>query len=429
MQTQSQAAPSGKTSFVWGVDVNTRLCYTWFTLVVLVRLGTVMITSSPLGRQQFFFALRERIEQGRYPAGSWLPAERALAQEFGLDRSAVRFALLQLENEGLIVREAGRRPWVRGVSGAACQDKAQAEDEPSAQTRLRTIAAILPQHPLYPASQAIMYGINTVLRAEEAPFRLQVIDTHGGGESRETSREKQALESVAREKIAGVVIWHVGGEDTLPQLRQLERSQTPVVFVDRYPAPLACDFVGTDNQSGVETVVEYLRLLGHRRIAHLTTDEQTTAVLERLAAYTEAMTAAGAPPCPGWVFKVPHDGPVDMAPACDQYFACPEPPTAVLAMNDMLAHYFITECQKRGVDVPEGISVIGFDDLERYSPRPALLTTLHQAFDKMGRRAAALLLQRLAEPSSVWGPKRHILLPAPLVQRSTCRALGSKPGR
>jgi len=389
-----------------------------------------MMLSKPIGtqigRQQLFLALQERIEEGHYPPGSWLPAERALATEFGLDRSAVRSALAQLENGGLIVRETGKRPWVRTASARSGRDQART------QTGLH-IAAILPQHPVFPAALGILHGINAALRSAEAPFCLQVMDTHGGSERQAASLERQALDSVVREHIAAVVLWHMGGAETLPQLRELERRGIPVVFVDRFPAALACDFVGSDNHAGIEAAINYLRQLGHRRIAHLTTDEASTAVTERQAAYTEAMQSGGdmpSPHCllPQWVYQVPQNRTGEVGPACDQFFALPDPPTAVVALNDLLAYHFVAECQKRGRRTPDDISVIGFDDLEEHSARPPILTTLHQPFDKMGRRAAELLLHRLSGPDTGREPRRHILLPAPLVVRATCRSIEVSSG-
>lgn len=377
-----------------------------------------MISTEPIGRQQLFLALQERIEQGRYAPGSWLPPERALAQEFGLDRSAIRQALLQLQDRGLIVRETGKRPWVRGAG-----PEARGGAGHPVKTGLRTIVAILPQHPLYPASLALLHGINATLRSTEAPFRLQVIDTHGGSEEREILLEKRALDSVVSERIAGVLLWHLGGAETLPQLRELERLRIPVVFVDRFPPELSCDFVGGDNPAGVEAAVEYLWHLGHRRIVHLTTDERTTAVLERHAAYADALRTVGVSPRPDWVLEVPRSSTPDVSLACDQWLALPKPPTAVLAMNDSLAYRFLGECQRRGKSAPEDVSVIGFDDLEQHSPRPALLTTLHQPFARMGRRAADLLLRRLTGPEAPPEARQHVLLPTPLVKRLTCRAL------
>lgn len=380
-----------------------------------------------------FLALQERIERGHYPAGSWLPAERALAAEFGLDRSAIRSALAQLEDCGLIVREAGHRPWVRTGEDFPRQNRKNAPARTGTQTITpQTIAAILPQHPVFPAALALLHGINTALRAAEAPRRLQVLDTHGGSAFLEVQRERQALDSVMGEQIAGVVLWHLGGAETLPQLQELERRGIPVVFVDRFPEEMACDFVGSDNHAGIEAAVEYLRRLGHRRIAHLTTDEASTAVAERRVAYTEAMQTqamlgggkASRPwPLQDWILTVPHDRTGEVAPACDQFFAQPEPPTAIVTLNDSLAYHFMAECEKRGKRTPDDISVIGFDDLDEHSARPPILTTLHQPFDKMGRRAAEILLRRLSGLDTSREPRRHVLLPAPLVIRATCRAM------
>ncbi len=388
-----------------------------------------MTSFQPVGRQQVFLSLQERIAAGHYPPGSWLPAERALAAEFGMDRSAVRLALTQLEDLGLIVRETGKRPWVRASQTRPHRKGRTGTETPPRQAKiaggLRTLVAILPQHPVYPASLAIMHGISAVLRSTEAPFRLQVIDTHGGGDQ-SVLLEKSALESVLHEDIAGVVLWQMGGDETLPPLRDLERRGVPVVFVDRFPEGADCDFVGCDNHAGVEAAVEYLLGLGHRRIAHLTSDELSTAIAERRAAYTETMAAAGIAPHPEWVYTVPQHEISEVGAACDHFFSQPEPPTAVVAMNDALAYRFLAECETRGRRIPDDISVIGFDDIEQHSPRPSLLTTLHQPFDKMGRRAATLLLRRLSGPAPAGslcapGARRHILLPAPLIKRATCR--------
>ena len=170
-----------------------------------------------------FLALLERIERGHYPPGSWLPAERSLAQEFGLDRSAVRRALMQLESKGLIVREMGKRPWVRDDRENSLRSS-NGERHRAATINLRPIVAILPHHPIYAASMAVLHGINTTLRSQEAPFRLQIIDTHGGSESRETSLEERALESVVREGIAGVMLWHMGLPDHVVQPSRLQRA-------------------------------------------------------------------------------------------------------------------------------------------------------------------------------------------------------------
>ena len=386
------------------------------------------MTTNSVSPQQLFLTIQERIQAGRYAPGAWLPTERALAQEFRVDRSGIRSALAQLEEQGLITREPGRRPWVTQRDDKRTRSLDSASGPGAASGPLRTIVAILPQHPMHPASLFILHGINKALRAGDAPYRLQVFDTNGDSDSAAIELEKHALDAVLNEDAGGVIIWHMGGASTLPQLQELEARGVPVVFIDRYPEGFQCDYIGVDNQTSIEDAIGYLRGLGHRRIAHLTTDEHTTAVLERRAAYAETMSAAGTPPSPDWLFVLVRKdlrytrNEEAVRAAFDQFFGSPEPPTAIVAMNDALAHFFIHEAESRGKSIPEDISIIGFDDVERHSPRPATLTTMHQPFEKMGSRAAALLLDRLANPGR--NPEKlHILMSAPLIVRSTCRPM------
>src|SRR5690349_19603346 len=87
--------------------------------------------------------LQQRIASGHYPAGTWLPAERELAEELNVGRAGVRTALSLLAERGLIVRARGRRPWVRTQRLDSSPDERPQEQS----TALQTIAAILPQHP------------------------------------------------------------------------------------------------------------------------------------------------------------------------------------------------------------------------------------------------------------------------------------------
>ena len=99
-----------------------------------------------------FSKLQERIESGTYLGGMRIPTERALADEFGVGRSTIRTALVNLEERGMIVREPGMRPRVSDRIHAG--DISISPPQPS----LQTIAAIVPQHPIYLAALSIVSG-------------------------------------------------------------------------------------------------------------------------------------------------------------------------------------------------------------------------------------------------------------------------------
>jgi LacI family transcriptional regulator len=374
--------------------------------------------------------LEDRIARGEYEAGAWLPTERALATEFNVDRSQIRAALERLEGKSLIIRTPGRRPIV--------SDRRRVPISHEKTTDIRqtvTIAAILPQHPVYPAAAAILKGIQQALRQSPLRAHLMIFDTHTQSTATTVTLERQALTTLADEGIAGGILWPtIGAETSATQVRDLHRDGYPVIYVDRYPEGASCDFVGVDNRLSANEAMEYLLRLGHTRIGHLTNTDPASSVVARATGYREALMQAGIPYDPALVCTVPSGMALDGAAAVKHFFSLPDPPTAVFAMNDSLAHALIQAMEAQGLRVPDDLSIIGFDDLERFSPRSALLTTMHQPFQRIGQRAAELLLERLQEHRSMEGDwetsdaptenagftGRHLLLPTPLVERVTC---------
>ncbi len=360
--------------------------------------------------QRVYSEVQARIAAGDYPPETWLPAERMLAEEFGVNRAVVRGAYQRLAEVGVIVRKPGHRPWV-------CPKPSRLYES---STDIRTIVGMMPQHPVYHASALILNSINLELRSQEAPFRLVVSNTHEADPVQSAKHEEKALIAALEENVAGVIIWHVGHTCTLPLLMDLQNRGIPVIFVDRRPESIACDFVGLDNQISAAEAVRYLLSLGHRRIAHITSTDPSITISERRAGYLQEMRRSGITPKDEWIYEVAVELDPDLSAAVKQFMSLPEPPTAVFAVNDALAHYFIVEAERAGFSVPGSISVVGFDDLERDLPRPALLTTMHQPFDRIGQRAAQLALTRL-RPETADRPFQHVLFTAPLVVRSTCQ--------
>jgi len=361
--------------------------------------------------------LERRIEQGDYDTGSWLPTQRDLAQEFAVDRSIVRLALNHLAERGLIICTPKHRPWVN-------KPKTTKRLSSAHKASALTLAAILPEHSIYYSSLSILRGINRALQLTELPYRLMIFDNYGRTgpvDITHINQELCALQSVEQQHISGVILWQMGGQQTLPACWDLRERGVPIVFVDRYPPEGDCDFVGVDNRHAAQEAVDYLFSLGHTRIGHVTNPDDLSSVQERLTGYRESLLLHGIVPAPELVYTVPF-GHLPITGAAEHFLSLPDPPTAVFAMNDTLAHGLINDLERTGRRVPEDMSVIGFDDVDRFSPRPAILTTMQQPFEMMGLRAAELLLRRLASEKDTGMPYQHILLPTPLIVRSTCQA-------
>jgi LacI family transcriptional regulator len=192
--------------------------------------------------------------------------------------------------------------------------------------------------------------------------------------------------------------------DTLSQFGFGNRA----VVIDRVDEQAKVSSVTVDNRRGIELAFEHLRSIGHGRVGYVSGISGIHTANERLEAYREL---AG-------VDSIVLDGGADAEAggrAAAQLLAMTDPPTAIIAANDMTAFGVISALTAHGVRVPADVSVVGFDGLVlggRYNP---VLTTVRQPIADMGNIAIDL-----AEKQVVDGSVDHVILtPELLVRAST----------
>jgi LacI family transcriptional regulator len=207
------------------------------------------------------------------------------------------------------------------------------------------------------------------------------------------TEESQALNLLTR----GADALMLCGTAQRPSLLARLRSRgVPAVHVMSWPPPPGMACVGYDNAQAMQQVVRYLLDLGHRRIAMLagvTRDNDRAAA--RLAGVRAALAGAG--------IDLPAARVVErryaIAAARDGLLRLMEaspPPTAVVCGNDVLAFGALFEAQRLGIEVPQQLSIVGFDDLELASHLQPPLTTVHVPAEGMWQCAAELVLALLA---------------------------------
>lgn len=200
---------------------------------------------------------------------------------------------------------------------------------------------------------------------------------------------------------------------------ELERIATilPVVVVARGGAAEGYDTITTDDEAGSALIVDHLVGLGHRSIAHITLgwpgDDPTLPFHARARGYEAAMRRHGLEDRIDIVTTAwSHQGGFD---AAEVFLSRPELPTAVHAGADVAAFGLLSDFWDRGIDVPGVVSVAGYDNSPIAMLAPISLTTVDQGAGELGRRAAELLLERMAGRTE----PRSVLLAPTLVPRST----------
>ncbi|MYB03228.1 MAG: LacI family transcriptional regulator [Acidimicrobiaceae bacterium] len=175
-----------------------------------------------------------------------------------------------------------------------------------------------------------------------------------------------------------------------------------------------------DNRAAARRAVEHLIELGHTRIGLVAgpplPDLPTPVPEQRRIGYEDALRAAGLPVDPDLAVRGEWTASGGAA-ALSSLFDLTDPPTAVFCMSDEMAFGVMRAAARRGLAVPEDLSVVGFDDHDLAGAMG--LTTMRQAVDEMGVRAAATVLGLIDGE-----PPTDITWEVPLIVRETTSTLG-----
>jgi len=190
--------------------------------------------------------------------------------------------------------------------------------------------------------------------------------------------------------------------------------------------------VAPDNRGAGFIVAEYLWKKGHRRIAFFSTDSLHPMFVARFQGYEEFMriqdafdpgrALVGGRPV---VKNSPETTPPDVEQELDALLACPpsERPTAIVTANDWIAKGLYAALARRGLRVPDDVSVVGFDNSEPLCDLMAPpLTSYAIPFTAAARTATLALIDRIEKPGQRHEPGIQLVSGA-LVERQSVRPL------
>lgn len=236
--------------------------------------------------------------------------------------------------------------------------------------------------------------------------------------------ESAILSVMKQRNVDGILC--ISGQAEKGGIEKFTRSNNlPVVLVDRELENQPVSTVVMDNVYGGQLAVDYLFSLGHRRIAFVTS-RYTTAERQRLRGYVAEHRNRGLPVDHELIITLEerawYEGDVN---TLLRMFSMNERPSAIFASNDHKALQVLRLLRKNHIQVPQDISVIGYDDIEIASMVHPSLTTVHQPIDKMVQAGAEMLL-RIIQGEKERG-ERRVMTPW-LVERESVKKQ-CPPGR
>lgn len=244
--------------------------------------------------------------------------------------------------------------------------------------------------------------------AQERGYNLVLSNT-----DEDAAREAASLETMAAERAAGVIVASTGQANE--SVRRLLSIGIPVVALDRRIEGVEVDSVTVDNETAAYEAIRDLIHLGHERIAMIGGPEAVSPIRERQAGYERALREYRLADRPdllrrgdlraGGGYRATRD-----------VLAAPDPPTAIFSVNNLTTIGVFRALVERGLEIPDDVSLVGFDDLPTGELLQPPLTVVSQPTYQLGARSTELLLRRVERPEA---PIQHVVLAARLVTRAS----------
>jgi LacI family transcriptional regulator len=236
--------------------------------------------------------------------------------------------------------------------------------------------------------------------------------TNDPGKSGKTA--KHYLLSFETAGVAGVLLIYPRDYENI--IRGLKERNLPFVIIDHQLGTIEEPGVSTSNRKGILDAMRHLLALGHRRIGFITGTQELVASHERLQGYRDGLAEIGLPFDPELVREGDYTQPTGFQQS-QALLESAQPPTAIVASNDMMAFGVMDAAKLRGLTIGRDISITGFDDIFQASQSYPALTTVRQPLEEMGQSAAELLVALIEGSSPPLSLHRE--LPTELIVRDT----------
>ena len=333
------------------------------------------------------------------------PTQVDVAKKAGVSRATVSYVINGSNNSRVPISPETQQRVLEAITELGYEPDASAQALRSGNTK--TIALIIPdlRNPHF-AEYAI--GIEQEARAAGYHVLISSINL-------QDEYAINMFKDLFRHRIDGMILvssFILKSEEPQLILAQLQGHKLPIVELnDLYDF----DSVSSDYREATKEVMSYLFSLHHHRIGLVYGVYAHDLAEDRLQPYIDSLNANNLP--------IDHELLVECGPTIeDGYQAAakllqlPSRPTAIIAINDLLAFGAVRAAIDLGLKVPDDLSVVGYDDITMSNYMAPRLTTVTKDALKLGRKAFSILLTRIKNPDI---PRQKYFLPAKLIIRES----------
>lgn len=330
--------------------------------------------------QKIYNEIKEQILSGQYPPGQRIPTELEISEAYSVSRITATRAVKDLETDGYIHRIRKR--------GSIVNPPEHYRENQSANS---SIAIILPFD--MDVSLEICDGAQS-----RALLYNHTISLFNSAHSKE--QERKIIEDLLKMDAQGFIIWPTGMYENIDVFSRIQIQHKPLVFLDFPKVGIHAPCVSADNQKAMRQVTDYVISKGHTRIAFCGTSiRQKWTEGERFKGYIQALIDHQLIPQEELFVEILAPSPSnEEAPdenstrrALRRLMSLPEPPTAIVCINDTCATHIEREALALDIPIPETLSITGVDNRGICQLMPVPITSVKQNFRGIGEKAVEII--------------------------------------
>jgi DNA-binding LacI/PurR family transcriptional regulator len=323
--------------------------------------------------------------------GEQLPPEPELALRYQVSRMTLRRAIASLAEDGLLSAQQGRGTFINR------------NGQPT--SRASTVAVVLEDHILEGRSDPYFGLLISALASRLASSGHALLLAKVGDAVLDPATSK-------RSTLCGVIAMGYDRESVW----SLSATRLPLILLDSAPLPERTCIL-SENREGILMALRHLTSLGHRRIAHIAGATSTVSGHERADAWRNGLVDLGL--AGGDTLFAAGDFTVDGGERAMTALlaASGGRPTAVVCGNDRMALGALRALRLHGLQVPQDVSLIGYDDIEAAELSVPALTTVTVPRHELAAAACQALLAEIADPTAARG--QTIRLPVTFTVRAS----------
>ena len=308
-------------------------------------------------------------------------------------------------NDSARVREPLRKRVLEAVEALGYQPSQLARGLRRDKTNM--LGMVIPDvtNPFFPA---VVRGAEDVAFANG--YRLVLCNTDN-----DHQKELAHLNELRTYLPSGLIVIPSSFSDLTVQAERYRRAGTAVVCIDRLPKRWNGDSVTVANEQGAYAATRHLIQIGHERLAAITGPLHLTNARQRLEGFRRALHESKLTVAPEYVHETTFDRAGGYSKGRLILKLLPRP-TAIFAGNDMIALGVIQAIRELGLNCPEDVSVMGFDDLDFAELISPSLSSVSQSGYQLGATAAHILMDRLKGDD---GSPKHFVLETQLKIRDS----------